>query len=179
MFFDGGGVTLTGGEVMMQFDAAKVLLTQLKQAQINTAIETNGLSPRLPELFPVVDYLMIDCKHYDSSRHADVTGLPCQSVSGNIRAAITAGKTITLRIPLIGEFNASEADAKGFADMFDSLGVKNHATIELLRYHDYCREKYQKLGMDYTMTDKAKVSDETFLAIQTLLQIRGFALVHS
>ena len=179
MFFDGGGVTLTGGEVTMQLDTVKVLLTRLKQAQIHTAIETNGLSPRLPELFPFVDYLIIDCKHYDSDRHAAVTGLPCQSVFRNIRAAITAGKTIALRIPLIGGFNASETDAKGFADLFDSLGVQNHATIELLRYHDYGRGKYLKLNMDYTMTDEAKVSDETFLTMETLLRRRGFTLVHS
>ena len=179
MFFDGGGVTLTGGEVTMQLVAAKVLLTQLKLAQIHTAIETNGLSPRLPELFPVVDYLIMDCKHYDSGRHAAVTGLPCQNVFSNIRAAIAADKTLALRIPLVGGFNASEADAKGFADLFDSLGVQNHATIELLRYRDYFREKYRKLDMEYTMTDEAKVSDETFLTMQTLLRSRGFNLIRT
>jgi len=179
MFFDGGGVTLTGGEVTMQFNATKILLTLLKQAQIHTAIETNGLSPRLPELFQVVDYLIIDCKHYNPDRHAAVTGLSCRSAFSNIRAAITAGKTITLRIPLIGGFNASETDAKGFADLFDLLGVQNHADIELLRYHDYGREKYRKLDMNYTITDGAKVSDESFLAMQTFLRIRGFNLVRT
>jgi pyruvate formate lyase activating enzyme len=179
IFIDGGGVTLTGGEVTLQLDAAKELLARLKQAQIHTAIETNGLSSRLPELFPVVDYLMMDCKHYDSDRHAAVTGHPCQSVFYNIRAAIIAGKTLALRIPLIGGFNASEVDARGFADLFDSLGVQNHATVELIRYHDYCRDKYQNLDMEYTMTDEAKVSDETFLVIQDLLQNRGYTLVCS
>ena len=66
MFFDGGGVTFSGGEATMQFEALKELLKRLKEAGIHTAIETNGTHARLEELFPYVDQLIMDCKHWGS-----------------------------------------------------------------------------------------------------------------
>ena len=61
MFYDGGGVTFTGGEATMQFDALKELLIRLTKAGVHTVIETNGANPRLPELFPYIDQLIMDC----------------------------------------------------------------------------------------------------------------------
>jgi len=179
MFFDGGGITLTGGEVTMQIVAVQELLSELKRNKIHTAIETNGINLRLQELFPFVDFLIMDCKHYDSGRHAAIVGQPNTNVILNIQRAIAAGITLALRIPLIGGFNCSESDARGFADLFDLLGVRDHATLELLRYHEFGKEKYHKLGKEYLMTDSAKVSDESFLMMQKVLKTRGFNLVRS
>ena len=179
MFFDGGGVTLTGGEVTMQFSTVKEFLTRLHQEGIHTCIETNGICKRLPELFPVLDLLIMDVKHHDPAIHAAVTGLPNHFTLENIEAALAAGQPLALRIPLIGGFNASEADAHAFAALFQQLGVPGKATVELLTYHEYGKDKYASLGMDYTMTADAKVSREQLHIYKEILKAAGLTLINT
>lgn len=179
MFFDGGGVTLTGGEVTMQLEAVKELLTRLKEAGIHTAIETNGINSRLPELFPLIDYLIMDCKHHDTAKHRDVTGISNALTHRNIALAIEAGKHPALRIPLIGGFNASESDAHGFAKLFRELGVPGNATLELLAYHEFGKEKYAKCGMEYTMTDAARITPEIMKFFTQVLTDTGIAVIRT
>lgn len=177
MFFDGGGVTLTGGEVTMQFDAVKEFLTRLHAEGIHTCIETNGICKRLPELFPVLDLLIMDIKHYDPPRHSAVTGLPNDFTVANITAALDAEQPLALRIPLIGGFNASPADAEGFTRLFTRLGIGQTATIELLAYHEYGKDKYKALGMEYAMTEAARISRQQLAEYTKTLEAAGFRII--
>lgn len=180
MFFDGGGVTLTGGEVTVQFEAVKALLTGLKAEGVHTAIETNGLHPRLPELFELTGYLMMDCKHYDTAKHRAVTGASNRLTHENIALAIAAGKRPAVRIPLIGGFNAGLGDAEGFAALFTRLGMTaDNASVELLPYHEFGREKYEKSGLPYTMTDEAKISPQTLRSFTETLRGAGLNVIHT
>ncbi len=177
MFFDGGGVTLTGGEVTMQFGPVKEFLIRLHENGIHTCIETNGICRRLPELFPVLDLLIMDVKHYDPERHRQITGLPNTITLDNITAALKEGQPLALRIPLIGGFNSAHADAEGFAALFRQLGIAGKATVELLPYHEYGRDKYVSLGMEYTMTNAARVPPQQLEHFQKILQDAGFSVI--
>lgn len=177
MFFDGGGITLTGGEVTVQLEEALAFLSQIHALGIHTCIETNGASPRLEALFPVVDYLIMDIKHYDSAIHRAVTGLGNEQTVKNIQLALEKRKQLALRIPLIGGFNASPEDAHGFCKLFDSLGVTETATLELLPYHEYGRDKYKKLGWPYPMTGDAFVSKERLGQIEAVFRTHGIRLI--
>ena len=179
MFFDGGGVTLTGGEVTLQFPAVKEFLTRLHQEGISTCIETNGLAPQLPELFSVLDLLIMDIKHYDPGKHKEVTGLSNELTIRNIEKAMAAGQELALRIPLIGGFNASVEDAHGFAALFRQLQLNDRATVELLTYHEYGKEKYAKLGMDYTVGSDARISRETLDQFKMILRNAGINIIHT
>ena len=179
MFFDNGGVTLTGGEVTMQLDALKEFLKRLKENGVDTCIETNGTSPRLPELFPLLDHLIMDVKHYDAKKHAEVTGAANDRVFLNVAAAINHGLELSLRIPLIGGFNASLADAEGFAALFRRLSVPGNATVELLPYHEYGKDKYKKLGKDYTMDESAKIAPETLRTYSDILRDAGLTVIRT
>jgi len=179
MFFDGGGVTLTGGEVTMQFDAVQEFLTQLHEAGIHTCIETNGICKRLPELFPVLDLLIMDIKHYDPCIHKAVTGLPNELTVQNIRTALEAEQSLALRIPLIGGFNASPEDAEGFIRLFTQLDIGQEATIELLTYHEYGKDKYKSLGMEYTMTETARISRQQLADYTKTLESAGFRIINT
>ena len=179
MFFDGGGVTLTGGEVTLQFPAVKEFLTRLHEEGYNTCIETNGLAPQLPELFPVLDLLIMDIKHYDSQKHKDVTGLHNEQTVRNIEKALAANQPLALRIPLIGGFNASLEDARGFAELFGSLNLGDRATVELLTYHEYGKDKYANLGMAYTMDATARVSKDTLNQYSMILRAAGINIIHT
>jgi len=174
MFFDGGGVTLTGGEVTEQFDAVKQLLAKLKENGITTCIETNGTHPRLPELFDLVDHLIMDCKHYDAQQHRSVLGFPLQTVRENLQKA--AKRQVAVRIPLIGGYNASLEDAENFAALFTELGLQT-ATIELLPYHEYGKDKYEKLGLNYPMTEEAKVAPAQVKAFSDILRQSGMTII--
>ena len=179
MFFDGGGVTLTGGEATMQFEPVKTLLALLKERDIHTALETNGIHTRLPELFPLIDHLIMDCKHYDAEIHHRVTGGSNALTHRNIRLSIEAGLRPAIRIPLIGGFNASEADAVAFAELFRDLGLPGRGTVELLAYHEYGKEKYAWLGMEYTMTAEARVTAHTIRHFTRVLEDAGITVIRT
>lgn len=179
MFFDGGGVTLTGGEATLQFDAAKELLTRLHAEGVSACMETNGCSPRLPELFGLLDTLIMDVKHHDPAVHRAVTGASCAQTFQNIRAALENGQKLALRIPVIGGFNASAEDAEGFARRLTELGVPGRATVELLPYHEYGKSKYGQLGLPYQMTAQARVNQEILQRLTLRLQQAGIRIIHT
>ena len=179
MFFDGGGVTLTGGEVTMQFDDVKEFLNEIHPLGIHTCIETNGISSRLEELFPVLDYLIMDIKHYDANIHKSVIGIGNEKTVKNIQLAMTQGKQLALRIPLIGGFNATPEDAQNFCRLFASLGVNENTTLELLPYHEYGKDKYAALGIPYPMTEAAYISDETYRTFTQTLRNAGIRLIQT
>ena len=177
LFFDGGGVTFTGGECTCRFDALKEALARLRERNIGTAIETNGTSPRLPEIFPLVDELIMDCKHYDSAIHREVTGLGNEQILANLAAAAKQHPDLLIRIPLIGGFNAGEDDGVHFVELFRAIGAQS-ARIELLLYHEYGKEKWRQLGKEYTVRD-AFVSEETRKQLEKRLLDSGFQVVRT
>lgn len=177
MFFDGGGVTLTGGEVTCQADGALALLKGLRENGISACIETNGVSARTAEFFPWVDLLIMDVKHHDGERHRLVTGASNDQTLQNLRLALRSGIKTLVRIPLIGTFNASEEDALAFADLFQGLKAEGELSVELLTYHEYGRAKYEKLGMPYTMGKDAFVSREAYQTFSRVLQNADIKLV--
>ncbi len=179
LFFDGGGVTLTGGEATLQPDEVLDFLTRLRARGISTCIETNGISSRLPELFPVLDLLILDVKHHDPELHRKITGLSNEGTFANLEKALDFGVPLALRIPLIGGFNASEEDAECFAAQFCRLGVPGKATVELLPYHAFGKSKYEELGLPYPMTESAHVAGETVARFSEILSQAGIQIIHT
>lgn len=177
MFFDGGGVTLTGGEATVQFNEVQDFLSRLHALGIHTCMETNGVSSRLEALFPVVDHLIMDIKHYDPAVHRAVTGLGNEQTVKNLRLALKKRTQLALRIPLIGGFNATPEDAEGFCRLFDTLGIGANATLELLPYHEYGRDKYKKLGLPYQMTGEAFVPKDRLGEIENIFLTYGIKLI--
>lgn len=174
MFFDGGGVTFTGGEPTVQFDALKETLILLKENKINTVIETNGTNPKLPELFDFIDYLIMDFKHHNSDKLKEFTGVGNETVIKNIAAACQKNKNPLLRIPLIHGFNSSVEDAENFAEILKDY--KEKLRIEILRYHEYGKDKWKQNNMEYTM-ENAFVGDDEFEIFCNILKSNGFTLI--
>lgn len=177
MFFDGGGVTFTGGEATVQFEPLRLLLTELKAMGINTALETNGACERLPELFPLIDFLMIDFKHHNSQRHKEVIGCGNETVLKNIMSAAENHPHLLVRIPLIGGFNSSADDAAGFARVLAPLAGAT-VCVEVLRYHEYGKDKWERCGKEYKVNNAA-VSDEQFKAFCKILADNGIKIIRT
>lgn len=158
-FYDGGGITLTGGEVGMQLDGAKELLRRAKGMGVHTCIETNGSSPRLPELFPLVDELIMDCKQCDPEAHRRWTGVPMEAVQRNIRRACAEHPMAHIRVPMIGGVNDSPEDEARFIAFFREIAGDN-VSFEILRYHEFGKDKWAQCGRDYIMDKRARIEPE-------------------
>ena len=115
LFFDGGGVTFTGGECTVQHDELLQILKRLKESGINTAVETNASDPALSELLPYIDYFIADIKQPDNEIHKKYTGVSNETVLKNITEILNSGRQVHLRIPLINGFNT---DPKPFVEFF-------------------------------------------------------------
>ncbi len=138
MFFDGGGVTFTGGEPTLWHTELLEALRGLKQNGIGTAIETNGSDARLHELLPYVDTLMIDLKHPSREEHIRWTGADNRTTLENIGTILDSGRQILIRIPLIHGVNVCPDTYCAF---FAGHDMRN-AAIEILPYHEYGKGKW-------------------------------------
>lgn len=149
-FYDksGGGVTLTGGEIFMQFDFVKNFCKLLKENHLNITIETAGACDirEFQELADLVDFIYIDCKHFDPQKHKEGTGLSNELILKNIEWLAGSQKAYRVRIPVIPGYNDSLSDAQGFCALFHKKGVKN---IELLPFHQFGESKYEKARRKY------------------------------
>lgn len=139
MFFDGGGVTFTGGEVCVQSEELISLLKKLKNADISTCIESNASLPSVKNIAEYVDYLIVDFKHYDADIHKKWVGVSNKTVKENIEYFLSSGRQIHIRIPVIHGINDNP---EGFAGYFSKLNTEN-AVFEFLAYHEFGKDKWK------------------------------------
>lgn len=178
MFFDGGGVTLTGGEITLQFDAVKAFLERLKEEGIHTAIESNGSHSRMEELIPLVDQWIMDVKHYDSAVHEQWTGI------GNTRTVRTLKKVsavhpdMLVRVPLIPGFNDSREDAEGFGKLFEENICGKHTAVEFLTYHEFGKDKWEQCGRAYEMK-AGRIAPGTVEYFEKIMAAHGIRCVRT
>ena len=177
MFFDGGGVTFTGGEATLQIDPLKEILCALREHEIHTAIETNATSPRLHELFPYLNCLIADLKHPDDKIHQAVTGVSNKRILQNLTLAAEQGTDLRIRIPLIGGFNSDEDTLRSFVAFFKTIATHN-VCFEMLKYHEYGKDKWEKLGLPYTVTN-AQVTENTRCHFEETFRQMGLCVIRT
>lgn len=174
-FYDksGGGVTLTGGDVFMQFDFALALAAALRGAGIHVAIETAGAvsAEKFAALAGQVDFVFIDCKHYDEQKHREGTGVSNRLILQNIRALAESGKEHCVRIPVIPGYNDAPEDARAFCGLLKSLGVRR---VQLLPFHQFGEKKYEKLGIAYAYRGVPQMHKEELSAYRDIFAGEGF-----
>jgi pyruvate formate lyase activating enzyme len=173
----GGGVTLSGGEVLMQAGFAIALLDRLGEEKIHRAVETSALAPPAvwKEVIKHVDLLIIDVKHYDRERHIEGTGVSNESCLANLKTALDRekagiGPNILPRIPVIPGFNDSLEDAAEFARLLSGMGIYK---VELLPFHQFGEKKYADLGMPYYMHGVPQLHPEDLAEYRQIFIDRG------
>ena len=156
----GGGVTLSGGEVMLQWKAAGELLKKIKAAGIHTAIETCGDVPieAFQELEEYVDLFLFDIKHIDPEKVKNVTGGDLERILQNLSyLAKRKVSEVIIRVPVIPEFNY---DAAIITQIFKSAQKLKIREVHLLPYHTLGIHKYGQLGMTYQMQEQGIPKEE-------------------
>lgn len=148
MFFDGGGVTFTGGECTLQADAVCKIISSLND--ISFCIESNADTKDFLTVAEKCDTVIVDYKSPDKEKLKKITGGNLETIENNIRNIIKE-KPIHIRIPLIHGFNDNDESLTGFIKFFTSLG--GEFDVEILPYHEYGKEKWLKLGKEYAVSD--------------------------
>lgn len=175
MMFSGGGVTFTGGEPTVQYEALRELLEKCKKAGINTAIESNASHPDFCELSELIDYMIVDLKHYEPQKHKEIIGTSNKKTIDNIRKTAQIRNQLLIHIPLVGKFNSSAEDAESFAKLIKSFD-NDKIDVEVLRYHEYGKDKWAQCGMEYRMHD-AHVTDEEYTQFIDVLKKNGISII--
>ena len=143
----GGGVTLSGGEVLLQHEAAAELLKKCKENKINTVVETAFHSPwhRIEAILGYTDLFLIDLKHSDTAVHKKYTGKGNETILENLKRVSTLNKDITVRIPLIPGINDDDINLVETSKIVNGLG-EGVRKLELLKYNNLADKKYSLLN---------------------------------
>ena len=143
----GGGVTLSGGEVMLQADDVAVLVKKLNEYGISVLIDTAGCVPykEFEKLNPLVQGYLFDFKTANVQNYREIGG-DLETVTQNLTRLISDGANVQVRIPLIPHFNT---DADSILEICKHLKTIGIGEVELLPFHRLGSAKYEALGLDY------------------------------
>lgn len=173
----GGGVTLGGGEVLMQPEAAVNLLTACKQRGINTAIETCGYAR--PEVVrkaaEVTDLFLFDVKHMDSDRHYQLTGVRSELILENLQWLFENRRNVKVRVPLLKGVNDGGQDLESLVRFLEPYkDHRNCKGIDLLPYHKMGVNKYAQLGREYPLPGDPALSEEDLERVERVIKQYDF-----
>lgn len=168
----GGGVTLSGGEVLAQPESALAIIRACKKEGLHVACETSGFAKEaiFYDIVSQLDLLIIDMKHYNSKKHLETIGCALEPILTNMRQAIQLGVDMIVRIPVIPSFNDSVDDMKAFATLLHELQVRR---VELLPFHQFGKNKYQFLDRDYEYRGVAQLHSEDLLRYHNIFEAKG------
>ena len=168
----GGGVTISGGEPMVQFPFLKLLLKELNSRKIHVCLQTN-LSfewEKYEEIIPYIDYFMCDLKHIYPEEHLYWTGRDNRTILANLENLDKSGKLYCVRTPVVPGVNNDPETMKQISGFVSTL--KNPDYFELLPFHRLATYKYKNIGMDYEFERISEIPEEEFRSLQKQFQIK-------
>lgn len=169
----GGGVTLSGGEVLVWHEFAARLLDQLRREQIHSAIETTGYAEEavFQKVASRADLLLYDLKHYDPEKHREFTGVSNERIIANMNWAVGQKIPVIARIPVIPGVNAEPEDADRFCTLLHEIGITR---VRLLPFHQFGQGKYETLQIEYLMKNTDALHPEDLRDYQQIFEAAGF-----
>ncbi len=152
MFFyrrSGGGITLSGGEAMLQPDFGVALLKACHNAGMTTCIETTGIAKWevIERFLENLDYVLMDIKHMNNAKHLEYTRQPNTKIIEHAIKIAASGADLTIRTPIIPSFNDTVEEVQDIAKFVKLLPGEHR--LHLLPYHRLGEDKYAGLGRDY------------------------------
>jgi pyruvate formate lyase activating enzyme len=167
----GGGVTLSGGEPLLQADFAAAVLLFLKENGIHTALDTAGNIPwKLYEkVLPLLDLILFDIKIIDADKHKKMTGVRNDLILENFRNLLKENVAIWVRTPLIKKINDDDDETNRRIKLL--VSANNVQKKEILPFHRYGLGKYASLGMEACEFESPE--KETLEHIKSLMETAG------
>lgn len=164
-FYKTGGITVTGGEPLLQTDFLIELFKKAKEKDIHTCIDTSGITynkdnasymEKLDELMKYTDLIMLDIKHIDSDKHKDLTGHGNEGIIEFARYLEAISKPVWIRHVVVPGITDDAAELINVGRFIGSL--KNVKLVDILPYHTMGVHKYDELGIEYTLKDYPALS---------------------
>ena len=167
----GGGVTVSGGEPLLQWEFVPELCKTFKENQLHTALETSGFAPwkNFEKVLEHVDLVLYDVKHLDPEKHHEGTGVDNKLLLENLHRA--AKKTaIWIRMPLISGYNDSTEHIRNLVSLAKENGAEK---ISLLPYHEGGKSKCEQIGKIYPIPEAKAPSEEYVKELKNLITESG------
>ena len=164
-FYTKGGITVTGGEPLLQIDFLIELFTKAKSHGIHTCIDTSGITytpdndsynQKLSQLMKLTNLVMLDIKHIDSKKHIDLTGMDNKNVLAFARFVDSMGVEICIRHVVVGGITDEKEDLIALGNFIG--GLKHLHYLDVLPYHTMGVNKYKELGLEYPLEGLAPTS---------------------
>lgn len=178
VFYDqsSGGVTLSGGECLMQIDFVEAFLKQLKSKGIHTTIDTCGHVPEesFKRILPYVDLFLYDLKHTNIEDHKKYTAVDNRLILSNLAFLSSQGAHVHLRLPIIVGVNATNQHLKDVIQHISSLNIEQ---VNLLPYHAIGEGKYNRLNLDFDKGAFAPPSNKELNAFKELFETINLSVV--
>lgn len=161
-----GGITISGGEPLLQIDFVIELFKKAKELGINTCIDTAG-NPftkeepffcKFEELMKYTDLLLLDLKEINPTRHKDLTGFDNSNIVEMAKYLSEINKPVWIRHVLVPEHSDFDEDLDALGDFIDTLS--NVDRVEILPYHTLGKFKWENLGIPYTLESISPPSAE-------------------
>lgn len=147
----GGGLTISGGEPLLQPDVTLELFKRARKDGIHTALDTTGLAKWeiIEEILPYVDLVLFDVKTLDDERHRKWTGVSNVRILKNLRRIAQTGTKIRLRCVVVHNVNYWDTShPRAIVEFAKSLGDSVDG-IDIMPYHNFAEKKYERLGLKY------------------------------
>lgn len=175
-FLRGGGLTVTGGEPLVQIDFLIELFEKAKEKDIHTCLDTSGIMFRrnVPEIYEkyvrlmkVTDVIMLDIKHIDPEEHVKLTSQPSDNIFDFLKFLDEQEKEIWIRHVLVPGITLVPEYLERLGKFMAHF---NHIkALDVLPYHDMGKEKYKKMGIDYVLKDVKPVGKEQAIEAKNII----------
>lgn len=170
----GGGVTISGGEPLLQWEFVLELFKRCKEAGLHTALDTTAYSEWevLERVLEYVDLVLFDVKHMDPEKFREKCGVGNELILDNLEKAATRAR-IWLRIPLVPNYNDSESNLRQTAELASRIAADK---ISLLPYHEYGKHKYERLGREYDFDDASILNQDDEIVTRSQEIFKSYGL---
>ncbi|MCR5399190.1 MAG: pyruvate formate lyase-activating protein [Lachnospiraceae bacterium] len=159
-FYTDGGLTVTGGEPLLQIDFLLELFELCKQNNIHTCIDTSGITykpsnkeynEKLNKLLDMTDLVMLDIKHIDPDKHKELTSQPNDGILAFAELLSEKGVDTWIRHVVVPGLTDDDEYLEKLGYFIG--GLKSLKALDVLPYHDMAKPKYENLGIDYPLAD--------------------------
>lgn len=167
----GGGLTVSGGEPLLQFEFTSALLAAAKAEGLHTTMDTCGYAPweRFEAVLPHLDLALFDIKHLDDTEHERATTVSNRIILENLEK-LKGRVAIWIRVPLIAGYNDSPEHIARVADLAAHIGAER---LSLLPYHEGGLSKCAQIGKAYEIEEDAEPAQDHIEALAQIIKARG------
>ncbi len=169
----GGGVTASGGEILVQADFVAELFKRCREAGFHTNADTSGFGDpaALKKILEYADLVFYDLKHLDPAKHMEYTGQTNELILQNLKLVADSGVPMVIRVPLIPGYNNSDENLHALGKTVAE--VTKDSVVNILPYHRYGANKYRMIDMTYQLEGVPELTQDELNHAKEIIESYG------